>query len=109
MSGQPNVINDIGALLKLPGKVTTELVQKANLCIGSIISDAKLAGDQTVIINIGIGTLSVDLIDMQCKFVPSKDLKVAIKNSLDSEKDPLEVALEEALAEKLLSVVEEAI
>ena len=107
MSGQPNVINDIGTLLKLPSKVTTELVQKANLCIGSIISDAKLAGEQTVIINIGIGTLSVDLIDMQCKFVPSKDLKVAIKNSLDSDKDPLEVALEQALVDKLLSVVEE--
>ena len=107
MSGQPNVINDVGALLKLPSKVTTELVQKANLCIGSIISDAKLAGEQTVIINIGIGTLSVDLIDMQCKFVPSKDLKIAIKNSLEGEKDPLELALEQALADKLLSVVEE--
>ena len=107
MSGQPNIINDVGTLLKIPSKVTTELVQKANLCIGSIISDAKLAGEQAVIINIGIGTLSIDLIDMQCKFVPSKDLKAAIKNSLENEKDPLEVALEEALAEKLLSVVEE--
>ena len=109
MNGQPNIINDVGTLLKLPSKVTTEVVQKANLCIGSIISDAKLAGEQTVIINIGIGTLSVDLVDMQCKFVPSKDLKTAIKNSLAEDKDPLELALEEALAEKLLSVVEEAI
>jgi len=109
MSGQPNVINDIGALLKLPSKVTTELVDKANLCIGSIICDAKLAGEQTVIINIGIGTLSVDLIDMQCKFVPSKDLKATIKSSLNDEKDPLELELEQTLAEKLLTVVDEAI
>jgi hypothetical protein len=109
MSGQPNVINDIGALLKLPSKVTTELVDKANLCIGSIICDAKLAGEQTVIINIGIGTLSVDLIDMQCKFVPSKDLKIAIKDGLANEIDPLEIALEQSLADKLLSVVDEAI
>lgn len=109
MSGQPNIANDVGALLKLPSKVTAELISKANLCIGSIINDAKLAGEQTVIINVGIGTLSVDLIDMQCKFVPSKDLKAAIKNSLNSEKDPLELALEETLAEKLLSVIEEAI
>lgn len=109
MSGQPNVINDVGTLLKLPSKVTTEVIQKANLCIGSIISDAKLAGDQTVIINIGIGTLSVDLIDMQCKFVPSKDLKTAIKNSLTEEKDPLELELEKVLAEKLLAACEEAI
>ena len=109
MSGQPNVVNDVGTLLKIPSKVTTELISKTNLCIGSIISDAKLAGDQTVIINIGIGTLSVDLIDMQCKFVPSKDLKTAIKSSLTEAPDPLEVALEQALADKLLSVIEEAI
>jgi hypothetical protein len=109
MSGQPNVVNDVGTLLKLPSKVTTELIQKANLCIGSIISDAKLAGEQSVIINIGIGTLSIDLIDMQCKFVPSKDLKAAIKNSLSSQTDLLELELEQALAEKLLAICEEAI
>lgn len=109
MNGQPNIINDVGTLLKLPSKVTTEVVQKANLCIGSIISDAKLAGEQTVIINIGIGTLSVDLVDMQCKFVPSKDLKAAIKTSLTEEKDPLELALEQALTDKLLAVCEEAL
>ena len=107
MSGQPNLINDVGALLKIPSKVTTELVHKANLCIGSIINDAKLAGEQTVIINIGIGTLSIDLIDMQCKFVPSKDLKTSIKNSLNGETDPLELALEQAFTDKLLAICEE--
>lgn len=109
MSGQPNLVNDIGTLLKLPNKVTTEIIHKANLCIGSIINDAKLAGEQAVIINIGIGTLSIDLVDMQCKFVPSKDLKTAIKNSLNSNIDPLELALEQAFTEKLLAVCEEAI
>ena len=106
---QPNLVNDVGTLLKLPNKVTAEVVSKANLCIGSIISDAKLAGEQTVIINVGIGTLSVDLIDMQCKFVPSKDLKAAIKYSLSEDKDPLELELEKALADKLLAACEEAI
>lgn len=109
MSGQPNLVSDVGTLLKLPSKATTEIISKANLCIGSIINDAKLAGDQTVIINIGIGTLSIDLVDMQCKFVPSKDLKAAIKNSLNENNDPLELALEQSLVDKLLSVVEEAI
>ena len=107
MSGQLNLVTDVGTLLKLPNKVTAELVHKANLCIGSIINDAKLAGEQTVIINIGIGTLSIDLVDMQCKFVPSKDLKTAIKNSLSSNTDPLELALEQTLTDKLLAVCEE--
>ncbi len=109
MNGQPNLINDVGTLLKIPNKVSTELVSKANLCIGSIINDAKLAGEQAVIINIGIGTLSVDLIDMQCKFVPSKDLKNAIKASITNNIDPLEKDLEETLVNKLVTAVEEAI
>ena len=107
MSGQTNLVTDVGTLLKLPNKVTTELVHKANLCIGSIINDAKLAGEQTIIINVGIGTLSIDLVDMQCKFVPGKDLKTAIKNSLSSNTDPLELALEQTLTDKLLAVCEE--
>ena len=107
MTTQSNIINDISTLTRVPNKVLTELVSKINLCIGSIISEAKEAGEQTVIINIGIGTLSVDLIDMQCKFVPSKDLRATIKNSLSSTKDPLELVLEQALADKLLAICEE--
>ena len=106
---QPNLVNDVGTLLKLPNKVTTEVVSKANLCIGSIISDAKLAGEQTVIINVGIGTLSVDLIDMQCKFVPSKALKATIKDCLSRNVDPLELELEEALSNKLVAIVDEVL
>ena len=109
MSGQPNTPSDVSTLLKIPNKVMAELVDKANLCIGSAISDAKLAGEQAVIINIGIGTLSVDLIDMNCKFVPSKDLKAAIKAGLSGDGDPLELALEATLAEKLAAVVDEVI
>ena len=109
MSGQPNIPIDVATILIIPNKVTAELVDKANLCIGSTISDAKLAGEQAVIINIGIGTLSVDLIDMNCKFVPSKDLKAAIKAGLSGDGDPLELALEATLAEKLAAVVDEVI
>jgi len=106
---QPNITNDVGTLLKLPNKVIAELVHKANLCIGSTIHDAKMSGEQVVIINIGIGSLSIDLIDMQCKFIPSKDLKIAIKDSLNSKVDPLELELEQALADKLVSMCEEAL
>jgi len=109
MANQPNIMNDLGVLFKLPSKVTAELTQKANLCIGSIIADARNANEQTVLINIGIGVLSVNLIDMQCKFVPSKELKAIIKSSLESEIDPLELALEESLAEKLITVCNEVL
>lgn len=109
MATQPNIISDISTLTRVPNKVLTELAHKANLCIGSIISDAKEANEQAVIINIGIGTLSIDLIDMQCKFVPSKELKTTIKMSLQSNQDPLELELEQTLIEKLLTICEEEI
>lgn len=109
MATQPNIISDISTLTRVPNKVLTELAHKANLCIGNIISEAKEAGEQTVIINIGIGTLSVDLIDMQCKFVPSKELKSTIKASLQGEKDLLELELEQALIDRLLTICEEVL
>ena len=101
--------NDVGTLLKLPTKVTAELTDKACLCIGSAISEAKRMGENQVTVNIGIGTLSVNLVDMQCKFVPGKNLKNAIKTALNAQQDPLELALEHTFADKLLAICEEVI
>jgi hypothetical protein len=109
MNTTTNLMSDVGTLLKIPAKVTTELTDKACLCIGSAISEAKRNGESQLILNIGIGALSINLIDMQCKFVPSKSLKTAIKNAMTSPVDPLELALEQAFAEKLLSIVDEEI
>ena len=104
MATQPNVVNDLSTLLRIPNRTLAELIAKANLCIGSIIHDSRVAGEEAISINIGLGQLCINLIDMQCKFVPSKDLKATIKNSLLSDsRDPLELALEEALCEKLIA------
>ena len=109
MTSQPNVVNDLGTLTKVPNKILTELVHKLNLCIGSVIHDAKISGEEIVVINIGVGNLSVNLVDMNCKFTPSKDLKQAIKDSLADKVDPLELALEQDLADKLIAICEEVI
>jgi hypothetical protein len=109
MATPANIINDVGTLLKVPTKVTNELTEKSCLCISSIISDAKRRGESQVIVNIGIGTLSVNLLDMQCKFVPGKNLKTAIKAALNSSSNPLEFELEKAFADKLLTICEEVI
>ena len=109
MAAQVNIINDVGTLLRIPTKVSNELTEKACLCISSIISEAKCRGENQVVINIGIGTLSINLVDMQCKFVPGKNLKAAIKASLEMQADPLELMLEQSLADKLLAICEEVI
>lgn len=109
MANQINIVNDIGTLLRIPAKVTNELTEKSCLCISSAISEAKRKGENQVVINIGIGTLSVNLLDMQCKFVPGKNLKAAIKTALTSQVDPLELSLEQIFADKLLAICEEVI
>jgi hypothetical protein len=109
MATQVNIPTDVGTLLRLPTKVSKELIDKACLCISSAICEAKRNGEQQTSINIGIGTLSVDLLDMQCKFVPGKNLKTALKNALASQVDPLELALEKTLADRLLTICEEVI
>ena len=104
-----NAIYDVGNILKIPNKLFEELTNKLNLCISSIIHDAKLKGEQTTIINIGIGTLGIQLSDMQVKFVPSKDLKQTIKKALQQGVDPLELAIEQALIEKFIAVCKDTI
>jgi hypothetical protein len=109
MTNQINIINDVSTLMKIPTKVSTELAEKTCLCISSVISEAKNRGDNQVAVNIGIGTLSINLIDMQCKFIPGKNLKTAIKAALVSQVNPLELVLEQAFADRLLAICEEVI
>lgn len=109
MATQVNIVTDVNNLLKIPTKVSNELVSKACLCIGSAISEAKAKGETQTTVGIGIGYLSVNLLDMQCKFVPGKELKAAIKSSLDSQVDPLELTLEQIFADKLLAMCEEVL
>ncbi len=109
MAVQTNIVTDVNNLLRIPAKVSNELVSKACLCIGSAISEAKARGETQITVGIGIGHLSVNLIDMQCKFVPNKELKTAIKKSLDSQVDPLELILEQTFADKLLMLCEEVL
>lgn len=109
MSNQINAVNDISTLMRLPTKVSKEITDKLCLCIGSAIYEAKCNGESQTTIGIGIGSLSVNLVDMQCKFVPGKNLKTAIKNAMNTKTDPLELVLEQALAEKLLAICEEVL
>ena len=98
--------NWIGSVFKTTEIFGVDMILKQN----EIILNAIVPYDNTApIINIGIGTLSIDLINMQSKFVPSKDLKSTIKLGVTSGIDPLECVLEQALAEKLINFCNEVI
>lgn len=103
------MVSDVSTLTRVPNRILESLTDKMNLCIGSAIHDALVNNEQIVIVNIGIGTLSVNLADMQCKFVPSKELKATIKRCISEKVDPLEMQLEEDLYQKLLSLYKEVL
>ncbi len=107
MNVQSNIITDLSSATKVPNKVLTELISKEILCIGSAIHDAIQANEETLILNIGLGNLSIDLKEMQCKFVPSRELKNTIKQCSTTKLDPLELELEQAVIEKLLKICDE--
>jgi hypothetical protein len=109
MPTQVHIINDIGTLLRLPSKVTTELTDKACLCIGSAIAEAKNRDEVQTTVNIGIGVLSINLVDMQCKFIPGKNLKTAIKQAMAAQVDPVELMLEQSFADRLITICNEVL
>lgn len=108
MTAQVNIINDLSNYTKVPAKVYNEIIAKEELCIGSAIHDALEAKEEILVVNIGIGTLSINLADMQCKFVPSKDLKTVIKKTIANKVDPLEWEIEQTMVDKLLKIYNEA-
>ena len=107
MAMQSNIITDISSATKIPVKVLNSINTKEILCIGSAIHDAIEAKEEAALLNIGIGTLSVNISDGQCKFIPSTELKTTIKKCINNKIDPLEVALEQAVIDKLLKTYEE--
>lgn len=109
MPTQSNIVKDLSTLSQIPLKVLTEVYKKEALCIGSAIHDAVLAKDDIAILNIGIGTLSIEISTGQCKFLPSKELKQTIKRSLEKKVDPVEMYLEKEIIDKLLIACEEVL
>ena len=106
---QQNILSDMSTLVKVPNKILTWLADIENLCIGSAISDAKLQDIDHISLNIGIGVLAVELSTMNCKFIPSKDLKNTIKSALAGEADPVEKHIDQLLVQKLISICEEVV
>lgn len=102
-----NMLANLSALTGVQSKIFTVLANKMNLCIGSAIHDAVMDKEDIIQLDIGIGLLSVNLVDMNVKFLPSKELKAVIKRGIDDNIDPLEFELEQALIAKLCKICDE--
>lgn len=109
MAIQSNITNDLSTISRVPVKILTELNRKECLCIGSAIHDAIIANEDIAVLNIGIGTLSIEISTKQCKFIPSKELRTAIKKSINEKTDPVELEIEKEIVDKLLNICNEVL
>ena len=108
---QQHILSDISTLTWVPNKIMDYLSDMAVICITSAISDAKLNQQDKLLLNIGIGTLAVDLISMEVKFIPSKELKKNIRAVVSGEEmeDPVITYIGDEMVKKLCNICEEVV
>lgn len=108
MQTKNNAVKNVCDLLEAQAVTMKRLAEKMSLCIAHCIYEAKEDGESSVLIDIGIGTLGVDIATMTCKFNPSKELKSDIRQAVIEGKDPVELALEDAVSQKLIVLCKDA-
>lgn len=108
---QQHILSDISTLTRVPNKIMDYLSDMAVICITSAIGDARLQQQDKLLLNIGIGTLAIDLISMEVKFVPSKELKKNIRAVVSGEEteDPVITYIDDEMVKKLCNICEEAV
>ena len=108
---QQHILSDISTLTRVPNKIMDYLSDIAVICITSAIADARLQQQDKLLLNIGIGTLAIDLISMEVKFVPSKELKKNIRAVVSGEEteDPVITYIDDEMVKKLCNICEEAV
>lgn len=108
---QQHILSDISTLTRVPNKIMDYLSDMAVICITSAISDAKLNQQDKLLLNIGIGTLAVDLISMEVKFIPGKELKKNIRAVVSGEEmeDPVITYIGDEMVKKLCNICEEVV
>ena len=108
---QQHILSDISTLTRVPNKIMDYLSDMAVICITSAISDARLQQQDKLLLNIGIGTLAIDLLSMEVKFIPSKELKKNIRAVVSGEEteDLVITYIDDEMVKKLCNICEEAV
>lgn len=99
-----NLIEDLNTLTTIPNGTLNKLVDKVNYIICNDLEEAMLNSDNTMELNIGIGTLILTLEDdsLEYKFIPTQKLENSIVSTIKDKKNPLEVNIENALVSRIL-------
>lgn len=106
-----NMISDVSKLTTIPEKVLNKLITKSVYCISDAIAEMRIAGKDTIDLDIGLGNLSIGIVDDEVvyKFVPSTELDISVKSSILNEQNLLEDAVEASLVDKLTNTYKDVV
>lgn len=98
-----DLIDDLSKVTGVSKKYLNKFVSAANYAICDSVKDTTLKADDTVSIDIGIGTIDICLDNevLKYRFIPSKKLAEAVRYTVKSSRNPLEYKLEETLKTKV--------
>lgn len=100
-----DLIKDLSTLTTIPEKALQKLNNKSYYCINEAVLETLLAKKELVEINIGIGTLYIQLLDnsVKYKFIPSPEMEKNIKNTVINNQNSLQNVLESSLVNKIIN------
>ena len=99
-----NIISDISTVSTIPENSLIKLIPIANKCISHAIFESLESKQEITELDIGIGTLLIQLFDenIKFKFIPSQKLEDTITSTISTGKSDLTYTVEEALKNKIL-------
>lgn len=100
-----DLMNDLSKLTTIPKNTLAKLSNIAQSIIASDVYTTMIKSkDDVAEINLGLGILYIGIKDnIQYKFVPSGDLEVLLKDTINNRVDPLKVKIEETLVNRILN------
>lgn len=106
-----DLIKDVSTLTTIPEKYLEKLLDKFHYAICDNIVEGVLEGKSLIELNIGIGTLYINILEnsVKYKFVPSPKLESNIRDIIIKETNPLELKLESNLVDKITNIYKEYI
>ena len=104
-----DLIKDLSTLTTIPIAALNKLVNKSNYCICYDVKENLSNSENTTLIDIGIGTLSIILDDdtVYYKFKPSKELENSLKSTIMTGENPLVNVIDNTTKDKILNVYKE--
>lgn len=100
-----SLIEDLATITTIPVASLQKLTTKAQYCICNDMVENKLKNENLTEINIGIGTLQINVADnkMQYRFIPNDKFEKALKESWIDGKCTLKDELDRSLIFKILN------